>query len=110
MSLKNVNDESGVLEENSGGVEESSGLLVKTQATQSTDGRGWELPPRYVMSMAWDTNVRPIERQERGQLYPDEAVNSTQAGRSTQSVRLGKCLKHKAKGSHPLFRKGENVP
>jgi len=44
VSLKNVNDDSGLLEESSGGVEESSGLLVKTQATQSTDGRGWELP------------------------------------------------------------------
>ena len=52
VSLKNVNDDSGLLEESSGDVEESSGLLVKTQATQSTDGRGWELPPRYVMSMA----------------------------------------------------------
>ena len=41
---------------------------------------------------------------------PRRGVNCTQAGRSTQSVRLGKCLKHKAKGSHPLFRKGKNVP
>ena len=53
--------------------------------------------------------MRPIERQERGQLYPGEAVTVLRLG-GQLSVRLGKCLKHKAKGSHPLFRKGENVP
>ena len=91
-------------------MEESSGLLEENSGNAE---HGW---PRMGVAAAvrHEYGVRHERETHReageGQLYPGEAVNCTQAGRSTQSVRLGKCLKHKAKWSHPLFRKGENVP